>query len=191
MTDYNKGEATSWDDEGYSDEGGFTILPEGTYQFMVEGFERKRFDGSDKMASCPKAELKLTLMTDSGVESITASLLLNTKTTWRIAQFFESLGYQKSPETGKVPAKWNEIIGKSGWLELGVREYTSNGQKRQANEVLRYIKPSEAPAQPQAPQQAYQQPAYAQPAYQQPQMMPVAQQVPQATYQHPNQGYVM
>ena len=191
MTDYNKGEAVGWDEEGYSDEGGFTLLPEGTYQFMVEGFERKRFEGSDKMAPCPKAELKLTVMTDTGVETVTATLMLNTKTTWRIAQFFESLGYQKNPETGKVPAKWNEIIGKSGWLELGIRTYAKNGQERKANEVVKYIKPSEAPAQAQAPQQAYQQPAYAQPAYQQPQMMQVPQQVQQASYQHPNQGYVM
>lgn len=181
MTDYsNMGEAFGWDQDEVSDEGGFTLLPEGTYQFQVSGFERKRFDGSDKMAPCPKAELKLTVLTDTGVETVNASLMLNTKTAWRVAQFFEGLGYQKNPETGKVPTKWNEIIGKSGWLELGVREYKRDGQTRKANEVTRYLKPSEWPnaaqpqpvmqpiAQPSYQQPAYAQPTYAQPAYQQP-----------------------
>ena len=197
MTNYNtdKGEALGWDQDEYSDEGGFTLLPAGTYQFQVSGFERKRFDGSEKMAPCPKADLKLTVITETGVETVNTSLMLNTKTAWRVAQFFEGLGFQKNPETGKVPAKWTEIIGKGGYLELGPRKYTSNGQERQTNEVVKYLKPSEWPsdAQPQQAQPAYQQP-YQQAAYQQPQyqqQMPMQQVAPQPQYQHPNQGYVM
>ena len=189
MTNYNtdKGEALGWDHDEYSDEGGFTLLPEGTYQFQVTGFERKRFDGSDKMAPCPKAELKLLVITDTGVETVNTSLMLNTKTAWRVAQFFEGLGFQKNPETGKVPAKWNEIIGKGGYLELGVRTYDKNGQKRETNEVVKYLKPSEWPNASQA--QPAVQPAYQPTAYQQ--QMPMQQVAPQPQYQHPNQGYVM
>lgn len=142
----DKGQALEWDDE-VSDDGGFVILPPGTYQFMVSGFERKRFEGSAKMSPCPKAELSLQLITETGVETITTNLMLNTKTAWRVANFFEGLGFQKNEETGKIPMAWNQIIGKQGWLELIVRKYTKDGKEYEANDVDKYLPPSEWPEQ--------------------------------------------
>lgn len=182
MTDINKGEAFGWDEEEVSDEGGRVLLPAGTYQFQVADFQRKRFEGSAKMAACPKAELTLAVITDTGVETVTANLFLNTKQGFKVAQFFESLGYRKNPETGKVPVKWNEVKGATGWLELSVREYQKDGNTYKVNDVAKYLKPSEAPAQQQAPQQA---------AYQQPVQTAMAVPAQPASYQHPNQGYVM
>lgn len=150
----DKGVALDWDDE-VSDDGGFTLLPEGVYQFQVSGFERKRFDGSAKMAPCPKAEVKLTVMTETGVETITEGMLLNTKTAWRIAKFFECLGFEKDPDTGKIPMAWSKIEGMSGWLKATIREYMRDGVKREAND-LDWIAPADAPQQDEQPVQPQQ-----------------------------------
>lgn len=144
------GQPLDWDDDGVSDEGGFVVLPEGTYPFVVAGLERKRFEGSAKMAPCPMAELKLSVITDSGAETITTRLMLSTKTAWRVAQFFKAIGYEKDPETGKVPMRWNEIEGKEGMLKLSVRKYEHDGKEREANDVEKFLMRSEWPQEQQA-----------------------------------------
>lgn len=148
----NLGEALDWDDE-VSDEGGFVLLAAGEYPFEIIKLEKERFEGSDKMAPCPRAAVTLNILTDSGWVPLIDRLLLNTKTAWRVARFFEGLGYVKNPETGKVPMAWNEVVGKQGWCRIKVREYESKGEKRQANDVDAYLKPDEWPEQPAAPVQ--------------------------------------
>lgn len=145
MADIDRGQALDWDDSELSDEGGFVLVPEGTYPFIVTKLEKGRFEGSEKMAPCPRAIVTIEVVTPAGAYPVIDRMMLNTKQAWRIAKFFEGLGYKKNPETGKVPVRWNEIEGKQGWVEVGVREYTANGQTRQANEVKKYLAPSEWP----------------------------------------------
>lgn len=162
MADIDRGEALDWDDGELSDEGGFTLVPEGTYPFIVTKLEKGRFEGSAKMAPCPRAVVTIDVVTDTGIYPVIDRLMLNTKQAWRIAKFFEGLGYAKNPETGKVPVRWNEVEGKQGWAEIGVREYEANGKVYQTNEVRRYLPPAEWP-QAEAAHDAARQPA--QPAY--------------------------
>lgn len=136
------GKPLDWDDEEVSDEGGFTLLDEGVYPFEVIKVDKERFEGSDKMAACPRAAVRLNVASPSGWVQITDRLLLSTKTAWRIARFFEGLGYAKNPETGKVPVRWNDAPGKQGWVRIKVREYDYNGEKRKANDVEEYLPPS-------------------------------------------------
>lgn len=149
MADYtDKGEAFDWDTDEVSDEGGFTLLPAGTYAFEVLKIDRERFEGSDKMAACPRAAITLNILTDTGWVSIIDKLMLNTKMSWRIAKFFEGLGYTKNPETGKVPARWNEAPGKQGWVKLKVRKFKrKDGSDGEMNEVDAYLAPSDWPQQ--------------------------------------------
>lgn len=193
MTDYtDMGEALDWTDE-VSDEGGFTIIPAGTYPFEVVKIEKERYEGGDKIAACPRAKLFLNVLTHEGWEPLTDSLLLNSKVAWRVAKFFEGLGYVKNPETGKVPMRWNEVEGKQGWLKVKVRKYTKkDGSEGESNDVEAYLKPDEWPDQPAAVPVAA--PAYAAapapaaaPAYQQAAMPMPAQQPAQP--QHP--GWAM
>lgn len=149
MIEINIGEAFDWDEQEVSDEGGFAVLPEGTYAFEVAKIDRERFEGSEKMAACPRAKITLNVWTAAGWRQVTDRLMLNTKMAWKIARFFEGLGYEKNPETGKVPVRWNEAVGKQGYLELSVTERTSNGKKYKNNEVDAYLKPDEWPAEAQ------------------------------------------
>lgn len=154
MVDNEKGEAFDWDVREVSDDGGFTLLPAGTYAFEVLKIERERFEGSDKMAACPRAKVTLNVWTDQGWAPVSDRLMLNTKMAWRIARFFEGLGFERDPQTGSVRIDWNEAVGKQGYVKIKVREYESKGETRQANDIDAYLKPSEWPVdQQQAAQQ--------------------------------------
>ena len=154
----NIGEALDWDMGEASGDGAFQLLPEGVYAFGVEKLEKEYFEGSAKMAACPRAHLTLSVVGPDGTSgAVHERLMLNTKVLWRVARFFESLGFPKS-EDGSVRVAWNEVEGKGGYLKLKVREYTKkDGSKGEANEVEEFLAPgdpriAEAMA-PQAPQQ--------------------------------------
>lgn len=60
MAEYNNNDvAIGWDDT-IENEGEFVTLPEGTYDFEVLGFERKRFEGSTKMSPVLKLNYQLS-----------------------------------------------------------------------------------------------------------------------------------
>ena len=140
------GQELDWDMGEVSDEGAFVLLPEGVYAFGVERLEKERFEGSPKMAPCPRAKLTLSLIGADGTSgTVQERLLLNTKTAWRIARFFQSLGFEKNPETGKVPVAWNQVEGHGGYLVLKVREFDKKdgSGKGQSNEVDEWLLPGD------------------------------------------------
>lgn len=141
----NIGEALDWDMGEASGDGAFQLLPEGVYAFGVEKLEKEYFEGSAKMAACPRAHLTLSVVGSDGTAgTVHERLMLNTKVLWRVARFFESLGFQKNPETGAVPVAWNRVEGAGGYLKLKVREYTKkDGSKGQSNEVDEFLAPGD------------------------------------------------
>lgn len=140
------GRELGWDDGEVVDDGGFEVLPEGVYAFEVAKLTKERFEGSDKIGPCPRAALELSVVTPNGVSKVFDRILLSTKVQWRVAKFFEGLGYPKDPETGKVRVAWNEVEGRQGYVEIGVRTWVGKeGRERKGNEVVRYLPPSEWP----------------------------------------------
>lgn len=139
------GQALDWDDGVVTDNGGgFELLEPGYYPFRVEKLERERFEGSAKMASCPRAKLTFKLTVGDHEVTVIDRIMLNTKIQWRLSRFFECLDFPKD-ENGNMHMHWNELDGKSGWLKVKTREYTNkNGETRQSNEVEDYCRPSEA-----------------------------------------------
>ncbi len=150
MADNDKGQALDWDVTEVVDDGGFTLLPAGTYAFEVAKIERERFEGSDKMEACPRAKVTLNVWTSQGWAPVVDRLMLNTKMAWRIARFFEGLGFGRDPQTGSVKIDWNAAVGKQGYVKIKVRDYQSNGETRQANDIDAYLKPCEWPTEQQA-----------------------------------------
>lgn len=174
------GQELDWDMGEVSDEGAFVLLPAGVYAFGVEKLEKERFEGSAKMAPCPRAHLTLSLVgADGQAGTVHERLMLNTKMAWRIARFFQALGFVKNPETGMVPVAWNQVEGKGGYLVLKVREFEKkDGGKGQSNEVDEWLAPGdERIARALSAQQAAQPPAPVQTS------MPAPPQPAQA--QHP------
>lgn len=143
MASEEMGQSLDWDGS-VEDSGGFELLEPGCYPFEVKRLERERFEGSAKMAACPRAKLTLELTLGGRTATIVDRLLLNTKMQWRISRFFEALGYEKDAE-GRMPMHWNEVEGKTGWLRLKVREYRGNdGSARKSNDVEEYVAASRA-----------------------------------------------
>ena len=126
-----------WDDE-ITKESEFITLPEGEYDFIVESFERGRFEGSEKMPACNKANLTLKVPYEGEQVTVKDSLLLHTKTEWKLSEFFKSIGHKKSGEPLKM--NWNLVPGAKGRLEIS--QYTGkNGNVY--HQVKRYLEPAD------------------------------------------------
>lgn len=142
----DRGEAFDWDTSELDEDSGFRLLEEGTYPFIVTGLERSRFEGSDKMAPCPKAIVSLAvILPDGTMPPLEESLLLNSKMAFKVSQFFKSIGAPVDPETRKVRIDWNGIEGKEGMAKVGIRTYAKrDGSEGKANQVERFLSPDEA-----------------------------------------------
>lgn len=123
-----------------ADEGGFVLLPPGVYPFTIEEpVDRERFSGSDKMPACWKANLKLKVDADElGSVAVFYNLFLTKKQAWKIKQLFVGLGLVDPNDSNFTPP-WNKIVGTSGVVEIGNREY--NGNKY--NDVKKILSPLE------------------------------------------------
>ena len=150
--------AMTWDDEIQNDGEGFRVLPEGEYDFTVTDFTRGRFEGSAKMAACPKAELTIKIHDPEGDVTVSENLFLNRKAEWKLCQFFTAIGHRKHGETLRM--NWNAVKGAKGRCKVGIRKWTGNdGKEHENNEITAFLEPSEPAVVPQ-PQGAT---AYTQP----------------------------
>lgn len=184
MTEYNQNfeRELGWDDEIEKEGGDFIVLPAGKYQFRIDSFTRGRFAGSEKMPACNRAELEITVFSsEHGETTIKESLLLHSKTEWKLSEFFISIGQKRTGE--KVRMNWGMVVGATGMAEIEVNKYTDkNGNNRENNRVKSFLEPTVAPQQQatyQAPTVQYQQPAQPQQPYQAP-FPTAAPQQPQA-----------
>ena len=131
-----------WDDEIENDSPEFVILPEGDYEFVVTKFERGRHNGSEKLPPCNKAILTLQVAGEKGVALITHNLFLHSKCEGMLCAFFTAIGQRKHGE--KLKMNWNNVIGASGRLKLGIRTWAGNdGAEKTSNDVKKFYEPEE------------------------------------------------
>ncbi len=130
----------TWDDEIENDGEGFRVLPAGEYDFTVTDFTRGRFEGSARMAACPKAELTIRLHDPDGDATVNHNLFLNRKCEWKLCQFFTSIGARRHGETLRMD--WNTVRGAKGRCKVGVRKWTGNdGTEHESNEITAFLEP--------------------------------------------------
>jgi hypothetical protein len=113
-----------WDDTITQDPEEFPILPEGDYQFIVEKFERSRFNGSENIPACNQAKLTIKVFNQQVETHIVHTLLLHTKTEWALSQFFTAIGQKKKGEPLRMD--WNRVIGASGKCKVIIKKYNGN-----------------------------------------------------------------
>lgn len=119
-------------------QGGFILLPEGDYDFVVSGFERGQHNGSEKIPACPKAILTFQIESDNGVAEVKDQLILYKTMEWKLTSFFRSIGAKKVGERLKMD--WNHVLGEKGRAHIIQRAYTGNdGTLKKANGVQYYI----------------------------------------------------
>lgn len=164
-----------------NEDGGFTLLPDGDYDFTVNKVTRGRYEGSDKMPACNSVTVELTIWGPQDKTIITERFFLVKKFEWKLSQFFLSIGLKKHGE--QLVMRWN-IEGYRGKCKVYVDHYKKqDGSDGQSNKIKKFYaydeqvqtaspQPSAVPQpQYQAPQQQYRQSyqAPAQPTYQPPQ----------------------
>jgi hypothetical protein len=166
--------------------GGFTLLPEGDYDFTVSKITRGRYEGSDKMPACNSVTVELTVWGAQDKATISERFFLVKKFEWKLSQFFLSIGLKKHDEP--LVMRWN-IEGYKGKCKVYIDNYKKqDGSDGQSNKIKKFYAYDEnvqtvsstAPPQQQyqtAPTQQYQQ-TYQQ--YQAP--------TQQSTWQQPTQS---
>lgn len=142
MAEYQNREI-GWDEEVERGESvDYVLLPPGDYDFIVETFERGRFDGSTnadgsvKTPACNKAILKLRINTESGTTLVTEGLLLFDKMQWKLAEFFLSIGEKEVD--GKVRMNWTAVPGATGRATIEVTTDRNDSSKKY-NHVKKYL----------------------------------------------------
>lgn len=155
------GYALDWDDEIKFTESEYVVLPEGTYPFTVQTFERQNYDGGKKIPPCKMAVLTLSVDGGAmGAATVTERLYLHTSAQWKLSEFFHAIGQLQ--RDGAVRMNWAAVPGASGMLELGVNTYTNkDGQERTNNRVTHFLAQEKAAGAAPAPAPA---PAPGQPA---------------------------
>ena len=164
--------------------GGFTLLPDGDYDFTVSKITRGRYEGSDKMPACNSVTVELTVWGAQDKATISERFFLVKKFEWKLSQFFLSIGVKKHGEP--LMMRWN-IEGMRGKCKVYVDHYKKNdGSDGQSNKIKKFyaydenvqtVSPQPTTAQQpyQAPPQQYQQ------SYQQPPQQASWQQPPQSS----------
>lgn len=142
MADYD--EALGWDDEATASDTEYTVLEPGEYTYRVDGFERGRFDGSDKMGPCPMAKLTLSCSNAAGQQgTVVTRLYLTKRQQWKLTQFFKSCGLIDAslPDGQAYHMPWDQVRGAIGRAEIGNNTY----QGRTYNNVERFVVPEAQP----------------------------------------------
>lgn len=130
-----------WDDSIENDGPSYELLPEGEYDFRVTGFERKRYQGGEKLPACNMAELKIVVTAPDGKQAmVTHRLYLHTRTEGLLCAFFTSIGERKHGE--KLNMNWAHVIDGTGRCKLGIRNGTGKYEGQKYNEITRFLEPA-------------------------------------------------
>ena len=134
------GQAFDWDDEIEVSDNEFELIPDGDYNATVIAVERMQHNGSEKMSPCPIANIKVRL--DNG-RILSDRIFLNSKSSWKIAQFFIAVGMRNPSATKeeRLRMDWMGAIGRTCTIKVGTHEY----KNKTYNEISEWVKP-EAPA---------------------------------------------
>lgn len=91
---YQQERELSWDDE-ISKENEYVLLDDGVYDFVVESFERTRYEGGTNIPACNCAVLNIRINSPKGAAIIKHRLMLHSKTEWALSAFFRSIGQKR------------------------------------------------------------------------------------------------
>lgn len=136
--------AYEWNSKIKNDGGDFRLLDEGVYPFTVKSLERSYNNGTRNIPACPMA--KLMLRVGSGAESsdVSMKLYLDDSQEWKLCQFFLAIGMRKHGE--ELEMDWDNVVGKSGWVEIEHYHYTDDGEEKTINSAGRFLDPADAPS---------------------------------------------
>lgn len=138
----NNGYELGWDAEIENDGQEFVVAEPGDYNFVVTGFERARFAGSEKMPPCNQAKLtiRLEIPGAAGECIVKHNLFLHSKSEWKLCEFFTAIGQRKKGQ--KVSMNWNAVTGARGRCKVSKRSFkTKDGKELWTNDIDKFYAP--------------------------------------------------
>lgn len=137
----NNGYELGWDAEIENDGQEFVVAEPGDYNFVVTGFERGRFAGSEKMPPCNQAKLTIKLEIPGAAECIVKhNLFLHSKHEWKLCEFFTAIGQRKKGQ--KVSMNWNAVTGARGRCKVSKRSFKNRDNKELwTNDIDKFYAP--------------------------------------------------
>lgn len=108
----------NWDDEILEENGEFTPLDEGDYEFIVLKVERARSQGGGKLPPCNMAKVTFKIADNE----ITENFLLHSSLEWKLSQLFLSVGMKKHGEPLRM--NWTGLQGKTGKCHVIIEKYS-------------------------------------------------------------------
>lgn len=140
---------TSYNDEAYDDldvvigaeaNSEYPVLPKGVYAFSVLKVDRERYGGGDKIPPCWNCVVTIEVDASDvglGKVTLTENLYMTKKKSWKIRDFFVSIGLVEAHAESFVP-QWNKAVGEVGVVETGNHEYNGNTY----NDVKKFLDPA-------------------------------------------------
>ena len=168
MAQYNEFDEIGFEGMIEEESGGFTLLPDGDYDFTVNNITRGRYEGSEKMPACNSVTVELNVWGANDKTVISERFFLVRKFEWKLSQFFLSIGVKKHGEP--LNMRWN-IEGMKGKCKVYTDRYKKNdGSEGQSNKIKKFYAYDEQvqTVSPQPQNQNYAPQQY-QPAYNPPQ----------------------
>ena len=145
MDYHNNGYELGWDAEIENDGQEFVVVEPGDYNFVVTGFERARFAGSEKMPPCNQAKLSIRMEVPgaAGECIVKHNLFLHSKSEWKLCEFFTAIGQRKKGQ--KISMNWNAVIGARGRCKVSKRSFKSKngGGDLWTNDIDKFYAPED------------------------------------------------
>ena len=139
---------------------GYTLLPEGDYQFTVADLRTTRFqpgpNSSGKIGACKQIVLVLQVVDPASGKKVELNHNLymwnSAACTGMIAQFYDAIGNHKKGEPLRFDWRPEVIVGKTGTLRLNHRVHRDDAnkpvdQQRKYNNISRLYPLDQAPVQ--------------------------------------------
>lgn len=142
----NNEQILGWDDSIEID-GDMTTFPAGTeVHFRITKFERGRT--ADGRAPLAIIRMRATADGHYGVSLIRERISLTSKSTWRIAALFRSIGLLT--DENEFTPDWDGLVGCEGRATVTVEKWTGSrdGVERTDNKIERYLYPDSSQAAP-------------------------------------------
>ena len=123
-----------WGEEIVGEEQQFVLLPEGDYDFIVDGvnYNRKKMDDGTTVGF---SEIICRVKTLDGDVIVKSNIKLVQKMMWKITEFFVCLGMGQVGQ--KFKTDWPATRGRTGKLKITHREYN----KKTYHQVDKFLPP--------------------------------------------------
>ena len=135
-----KGHELGWDDE-IENTGSFVDIPDGEYDFIVDHFERSKVgNNSQKYAGMNMAVVYCNIQAE-GEPQIKTNFIIPTNFSWRLSQFFISIGLMPNEEGAKLRPNWTLVGGSRGRCKIEHKPNYNDASKTHP-EITEFLPPA-------------------------------------------------